>query len=656
VPGVWPEIGLEGADGTSADVAAPAHELRLDCRTGRSGSLVVDLAGFHVEVNGRVVTAGDSERVATGSGPIRLALYVQGDHAAVTVDGLPLAMLSARPRESAAVAPVTSNISDFRLSAPRSVLGRIELGSDVELLEPMVFGLREPRTSLYRTAITESDGPGELFYESEHFSVYDRRVTDAADAGSAALVPDRTTIVSPIRVVEEFAWRDTPFGDMTRVVDRRELWSSALEPGRFPELTTPFRSVDAAFRLALETFQRNSSDEFALPGEAGLWSAGYFQGPGLGFGAWKRDTAHIALRSGNLLDPGVARASLAYVVNAGFDNGSDGDSLPAVAVWDHLLATGDVSLVEETWRGLAGAASALDARFDVERGLVVAPRATSNDCFDEPEAGGFALSTEVYSMQTYASLARMAALPTIRDARAAQWAERASTMRRAIIDQYWSPEHGYFTSGPVGSAAFANGFWETSGAEAALWGFLGADAEPMTRSVLRRMHDVAMSEYGVVLFPYKAPVNHFCGSVWYCWQAGIARAAARVGDAGLVHQLIGQQVRTVVRNKTFYEVTEAATGYSWRWPGQLWHAAGFVSLVFFGLLGMRYDLDGLTFHPAVTPALDGTRLERLRYRGARLDVEIRGHGPRCEVTLDGRPVDRIAPSTTGRHAVVVAMR
>lgn len=658
VPAVWPDIDLTDAEGTSSDVTAPAYELVLRCDPGTAGSLSLDVAGFRVALQGRTLTAGGENAVIPGARPVTIRLLIHGDQAALTVGDLAPMLLSAVHGDNDTLAsPITSNITGFRVGATTPRVGGGSVGGGLLLQEATIFGLREPTSSLYRTAAGVDAGPGELFYQSDRFAVHDRCVTDAAEGDPPALVTDRTTIVSPLRVVEEFVWRDNDFGDMTRVVDRHEIWRSRVEPGRFPELTTSFRSVDAAFALALETFQRNSSSEFSLPGQSGIWSAGYFQGPGLGFGAWKRDTSHIALRSGSLLDPAVARASLAYVVNAGFDNGSDGDSLPTVAIWDHYLATGDLSLVHETWARLAEAGSALDARFDETRGLVAAEQSTSNDCFNEPEVDGFALSVQVYSMETYAALSRMAALPGIEDDRAtAHWAERASAMRRSILNQYWNPEHGFFTSGPRGSESYARGYWETSGAEAVLWGFLGADAEPMTDSALQQMRAVAMSEYGVVLYPYKQPDNHFCGSVWYCWQAGIARAAARVGDAGLIHQLIGQQVRTVVRNKTFYEVTDAVTGQSWRWPGQLWHAAGFVSLFLFGLLGVRYDVDGMTFTPAVAPVFDGARISGLKYREALLDIEIRGHGSRCDLTLDGHSVDRIAPDTTGRHTVVLTMR
>ncbi len=50
-------------------------------------------------------------------------------------------------------------------------------------------------------------------------------------------------------------------------------------------------------------------------------------------------------------------------------------------------------------------------------------------------------------------------------------------------------------------------------------------------------------------------------------------------------------------HKTFYEVVDVETGEAWRWPGQLWHAAGFISCIYFGLLGIQYDGKGMTVGP-----------------------------------------------------------
>ncbi|MGN6503299.1 MAG: hypothetical protein ACTHKX_10430 [Pseudolysinimonas sp.] len=650
VPGVWPEIELAPADGTRADVTAAGHEIRIVCDTGEHGTVLLDVAGFLVALVGRTVTTTDNVFVIPGSGAVEIALVIHGRNAALTFDGAHEFTLTARPAAVQTALPVTENVTGFRFGVRPPDVGRLETGGGAQILDATVWGLREARSAVFRTTERAIADAGRTFYASGSFRVADRWVSDGDDP--PALVADGRTIVSPIRVIEEFAWRDTPYGDMPRVADRQEMWRSVVEPGRFPRLESGFRSVDATFELAMETFQRNSSAEFALPGETGLWSAGYFQGSGLGFGSWRRDTSHVALRTGNLVDPEVARASLVHVVTSGFDNGSDGDVLPAVAVWDHYLATGDASIVDETWSAVSAMASALDARFDGERGLIVAPQSTSNDLVAEPEAGGFALSTEIYAAETYRALARMGEL--LADPRAGAWAARAAAMRDTILEQYWNPELGYFTSGPVGTDAHAMGVWETSGAEAALW-FLGVD-ESRTRSTLEAMQRVAMSEYGVVLYPHRDEDNHFCHSVWYCWQAGLARAAAGVGDAALVRRLIAQQVRTVVLNKTFYEVTDARDGASWRWPGQLWHAAGFVSMVLYGVYGTRYDEVGMSFAPAVAPEFDGARLDGLRYRAATLDVVIQGSGTRCSMTMDGQPVDRVDAGVAGRHSVVLTMR
>lgn len=653
VPRVWPEIALGDADGSSNDVTAEAHEIQLRCDPGLRGAVVLDVAGIGLTLRDRILTAGPHHLSLPRSGPFQLTLHLQADCAALTIDELPPVLLAAGRVEAMDAVAVTHNVAHFTVGSRAPASGRLRLEGDAVLLDGRVRGLRKPVSSLYRRTRDRSQ-PGELFYESDSFSIRAHEVQ--ADSDQPALVPDRITIVSPIRVVEEFAWRPTPYGDMTRVVDRCELWRSRVEPGRFPTLHTRFATVDATFELAMETFQRNAGAEFALPGQVGVWSAGYFQGPGLGFGSWRRDSSQIALRGGNLLDPDVSRASLAHVLTEGFDNGSDGDSLPVVAAADYVHATGDDTLALQVWAELARCGDALDARFDHERGLVEAPQSTSNDCFAEPEAGGFALSTEVYSMQTYAALAELAALPGISDERADRWAARAGAMRATILDQYWSQEHGFFTSGPRGSTAHRKGYWETSGAEAVLWGFLGPAAEAKAPSVLTRLREVALSEFGVVLFPYKPADNHFCNSVWYCWQAGIARAAARAGDADLIHQLIAQQVRTVIRNKTFYEVTQADTGESWRWPGQLWHAAGFASLLLYGVFGLAYDRDGMTFAPAASQAFDGAQVRGLRYREAVLDLELRGHGTRARVLLDDRPVRIVPADTVGHHTVVLELR
>ena len=56
---------------------------------------------------------------------------------------------------------------------------------------------------------------------------------------------DGKTVLSPVRAVEEFCWRDTPWGDMTRIQNRTERWD-APEESVYPSLHTRRLSTCAA--------------------------------------------------------------------------------------------------------------------------------------------------------------------------------------------------------------------------------------------------------------------------------------------------------------------------------------------------------------------------------------------------------------------------
>ncbi|REE56490.1 hypothetical protein A8990_15827 [Paenibacillus taihuensis] len=251
-----------------------------------------------------------------------------------------------------------------------------------------VFGLRSTVPTLAEHLLIEASKPAEdtVIYQSKSksYTIYSHRIEDAVYGEPPAYVPDRDTILSPTRAIEEFAWRKNWANDMTRVIDRGNVWHPRSEIAQLPDLHTAHATIDAAYRLAADVFYRCGSPEFARPGEEGMWTAGQFQGPGEGFGVWVRDTTHIAIRSGNLLDPEGARRSLLFTTKSGFDNGVDGTAMPIVGIWDYYLATGDLTLIQETWTNLKSRIAKLDESFDLEQGLVPADQSTSNDAFPEP--------------------------------------------------------------------------------------------------------------------------------------------------------------------------------------------------------------------------------------------------------------------------------
>ncbi len=637
-PTKWPEIDVVESDSGDAEVTATAHEIEMLLDSGQERIVRMSLLGFPLAYDAGLSmlrAGGELIPLPTKDGLVRL-------HCVMDDDALELSAGGCVYRFSPAG------------SAPRVAFETD--GNTACLARLRIFGLRAPgyeRRSAEEIAATSY--PNETVYENGAFRIFPNHVEDRAYGEPPAYVPCRDVVFSPTRVTEEFPWRHTPWGDMTRVINRSDRWEAPASLGRFPDLHTGIPTFDAAYRIALDVLNNAADPRFALAGERGMWSAGAFQGEGMGFGVWRRDSAQIILKCAALYDGAVTANTLRHIFFGGFDNGADGIPMPIMALGDYFLATGDRALAKSLWECVAGGLERADALFDQARGLCRAPRSSSNDAFDEPEAGGYALSTQVYFMAAYEAGARMAGALGEDAARAQRWEKRAALLRENIRALYWNPEYGYYTSGPEGSESYEKGYWETCGQECALWDKFDIARPDQKASILARLPKTAMTSYGIALMPYRADKNHFTSAVWPVYCTGFAQAAAQLGRQDLLLDLIAQQVRAAVMNKTFYEVLDSDSGLTWRWPSQTWHAAGFISMFLYGVFGVSYAEDGLSFNPCVPEKLRDICLNGLRYRGARLEIAAHGWGRLERMAVDGCPVRLLQPGVEGNVKIDLFM-
>lgn len=659
-PSVWPNIELISPEGKQDDVTAKAFEIHLELRLEKGKHIKMNLCGFsgRYDQEERIFYAGDASVPVTGEKlcltayiDIGCAEFICGEKAIFCLQQ------SVQGEFLHVDNTVSGNLEKCKVETCESP--EIQIWSEdgiFQIVHLEVYGLKKKEnTDLYleRFGIDKIKDP--VFYKSAEFTVYHHYVRDKNYGYPDAVALTDKIVVSPVRVVEEFSWRKTPWGDMTRVVNREDIWRGYAALIRYPQIHSPVTTLNAAYQIALDVFEQCKRKKYALNGQAGLWSAGLFQGPGEGFGVWLRDSTHILLRCGALVDPEGAKNTIRFAMEKGFDNGSDGLAMGAVGLWDYYLVTGNTDILYEMWPRLIESTMEADKRFDEEKGLVMAENSTSNDAFPEPENDGFSLSTECYFMKAYESMAAIAELIEYGEVdKIKEWKQKSETIRRMIKDQYWNPQYGYYTSGPKGSKSYHEGFWETSGQESVLWTKFEIASQEQRRLILQNLESVAMTEYGIKLFPYRKEKNHFCGSVWGVWQAGFASAASLEGNCELVRRLLAQQIRVCLMNKTFYEVIDADNGISWRWPGQLWNAAGFISLIFYGVFGIEYNIRGMYFHPAVSKELADISLKDLPYRKMILDIKACGWGTVIKkLEIDGRISDYVEGSMEGRHQVVL---
>jgi len=372
---------------------------------------------------------------------------------------------------------------------------------------------------------------------------------------------------------------------------------------------------------------------------------------------WTRDVSYVGLWMGSFLDPVVAKRSLEYVTTHGIDNGEDGLAAPVVAVWNHYLVTGDESIVRATYAHLEKKVDRI--QYDEARGLGFARSGSFIDSGKQPEAGGFPLSTNILYAEAYRAMARMATLVGDTRDKAGRWRARGEAMREKIRTEYWNAAAGFYTFGPQGSVSHDQQHWENLGQTLMVWPHWGYAPPERAQSVLNHK-GVAYTPYGFADLNYTSRDGDeglHGQERWIFTEVGEAAAMARAGRLDELRELLATVIRTAAMHKTFYEVVNWKTGRAWRYPGQLWHAMGYIAMIHFGVLGLDYDETGLRFpHACVPEPLADLKVSRFHYRRASLTIQAQGWGLFAGLRLDGRPVDLIPPDLVGDHLVEILLR
>ncbi len=665
-PGIWPEIRLLEKENTADDIRTEACEAEVEIFVGQERELSIELCGavWRWEALEQTISCGSCRiKAPVENGRLHLhffsdmvvqELFPGTDRAALIL--LPGGMQKKTYRIGSELVENINNDS-FCFQYPAEPYIRINSsGASAYIVEAGVWGLRPVRYSEAGQKLLKGAEKGKTLFECCHYTIYENCVEDRIYGPPCAwALNGGKTVLSPVRAKEEFTWRATPWGDMTRVVNRTERWDAPRD-STYPRLWTKYPVLNAAFGLAADIMLKNRDERYALPGQRGLMNAALFQGEGEGFGSWVRDTCHAAFRCQNLLAPEEIRESLVYISERGFNNGEDCAAMPAVAAWDYYTATGDRQILFEMLPGIQRYAQEADQRYDGEMELVRADMCPAQDAFPEPENGGYCLGTEIFFALMYEAAAKICTETGCMEERREIWSARAAAMRRSIREKYWNPEKGCFTSGPVGSEAYEKGWWEMTGAELALWPRFGIASRQQRKIFLTtiRQNPGACSDFGMNWYPFRREKNHFWRACWVSWTQGVAVAAASEGDEEFLMKLIFGQVRNVLLNKSFHEVMDFDTGKAWRWPHLPWHAAAFIGYIVNGVMGVGYDADGLRLNPLIPEAFADSVLTGVKHRAASYTIYVHGFGRPCRTELDGIAVTgAFGRNMTGEHRIDV---
>lgn len=448
--------------------------------------------------------------------------------------------------------------------------------------------------------------------------------------------------------------------------DGRAIWVRRLPIDAFPELTSPRRLDEALYRLALEELQQLVRPDSALSAGA-KWE-----------GVWTRDVSLASVLGLAFVMPDAVKRSLLAKLDATGriiqDTGTGGSwpnstdrTVWALAAWEVWAATGDRVWLRTAHDAIRRTAEQdLHAAFDRETGLFRGESAFLDwreqsyprwmqpaDIFQSQALGTNAIYHGAY--RVLARMARALGEPS------ARWDSVATAVRDGIARHLWLPDSGWHAQYRYGRTALVRSP-RAEGLGEALAILTGATPADRRLTAARRTPVVA---WGTPSFwPYIPNERYYHNaSVWPFVTAYTTWAAAEAGHTAGVEHGLAANTRAAALFLTNKENLTALAGHfegtALNSDRQLWSVAGTLAATYRILFGMRLKEDRLAFRPMVPPAYGGERrLQGVRYRGATLDVTVRGHGTRVRrATLDGRPLARAElPATlAGAHAIVLEM-
>jgi glycogen debranching enzyme len=241
--------------------------------------------------------------------------------------------------------------------------------------------------------------------------------------------------------------------------------------------------------------------------------------------------------------------------------------------------------------------------------------------------------------------------------------DKAGRLKQAINAKFWLPNKGYYAY-----------FLEASGEPNPRMEGLGEAFAILTdvadhQRARQILEATPTTDWGFpCLWPqfeewkdYNRDFAHYYhnGMIWPFVQGYWAWAASQKKDVRTFGRELNALIRLSAKNQTFQELYRPEDGAPDGSPRQLWSASGFLSMIYHGLIGMDFQVDGVRFAPVVPEGYEEITLGEVKYRDAELNIKVKGHGTTVrEFRLDGNSQRKhfLAAATKGTHEIEIRMR
>ncbi len=237
----------------------------------------------------------------------------------------------------------------------------------------------------------------------------------------------------------------------------------------------------------------------------------------------------------------------------------------------------------------------------------------------------------------------------------------AAQIKNGINKYLWMPDKGYYAQYLYGRNYKIISPRSEALGEALCVIFDIADEQQQQETITK----IPFTDFGVTcIYPQIPDIPPYHNdAVWPFVQTYFAWAAAKAGNEKALMQSIADIYRPAALFVTNKENLVAGNGdfagTQINSSNMLWSLSGNISLVHKVLFGLKFEVDGLSFHPFVPEALQGERsLDNFKYRNAILNIKMKGFGNEiASFMIDGKASSSyIIPSDiSGTHSIEIQL-
>ena len=445
-------------------------------------------------------------------------------------------------------------------------------------------------------------------------------------------------------------------------------WELKKDISAYPEYHSSYPISDVLYNMSLEEMIKAiEPDSTFRTGKE--WA-----------GVWTRDISYSILLSMAYMQPRVAINSLMHKVNKRLriiqDTGTGGAwpcstdrMIWAVAAWEVYKATGNQDWLKQAYTIIKNSIDDDEqVAYDKKTGLVRGESSFLD--WREQTYPGWMQPADIYESECLGTnavhyeankvLAKMALL--LNDKAVAEKHEAIAKQIKKGINQYlWMPAKGYYGQYLYGrNYKILSPRSETLGeALCIIWNI--AD-EVKAKEIIEKM---PVTDFGApCIFPEIPGIPPYHNNaIWPFVETYYTWAATKAGNQKAVMEGIADIYRPaamfVTNKENFVAENGDFAGTQINSSNMLWSLSGNISLVHKVLFGLKFEEDGLSFHPFVPQALQGERsLHNFKYRNAILNIALKGFGNEISTfMIDGKPSSTyvIPANITGTHSIEITL-